>query len=66
MKKIEPITIYQCPLCDYEAGKKSFVVNHIKTEHKGIDCKVCHPKPGGAIPVDNMDDPHCSACGRKL
>lgn len=33
MKK-EPIILYHCPYCDYEAGRRSFVVEHIKHKHE--------------------------------
>lgn len=34
-----------------------------KVEEK---CKDCEFKPGGLIPVEDVKNPHCSNCGRKL
>lgn len=31
--KNEPITLYHCPQCDYEAGTKAMVIKHIKEKH---------------------------------
>jgi hypothetical protein len=29
-------------------------------------CRVCKPRPNGLIPVEDVNDPHCLACGREI
>jgi len=33
---------------------------------KELKCKVCEPRPGVFIPVEDVKDPHCIKCGREL
>ena len=43
--------------------KKEPIVDELAI-HKG--CKVCRPKAGGTIPVDDVRKPICSNCGKEL
>lgn len=35
-------------------------------QNTGIFCSVCYPELGKFIPVDNVKDPYCPSCSRKL